>query len=394
LIDYTTALARIAVLSTGTGEELSGIEKTVSEAAGLFNTGMASAFRFGQDATLKHLTGTGVPPHAVRKLEEGGSSAWVALLAEEHHPLNFENAEWAPHREVSTWASTLGVSTIVFAPLWSESKLVGMLVLFHQGPYVYGPDECNILNVLATLMAGPVARLTPGDGEGYVSSKSQLFSVLSHELRTPLTSIMGFTQLIRKRLSANGNGDPRMMEQLDVLWAQAQRLNRLIDTFVDMARIERGEFEITRGKVELTGLIKSAAEQAVAQSSSHHTVSLDIPDRPLWMHGDSKRLEQVFGHIISNAVRYSPPQQPIAVSCESDSDMSTATIKITDHGPGIPPARLKEIFDRNYPSGPLKSGGLGVGLYLSKVIVEAHGGQIAVESSTGKGTSVTLVLPV
>src|SRR3954451_12986337 len=68
LIDYTTALARIAVLSTGTGEELSGIEKTVSEAAGLFNTGMASAFRFGQDATLKHLTGTGVPPHAVRKL--------------------------------------------------------------------------------------------------------------------------------------------------------------------------------------------------------------------------------------------------------------------------------------------------------------------------------------
>jgi signal transduction histidine kinase len=180
------------------------------------------------------------------------------------------------------------------------------------------------------------------------------------------------------------------MEQLDVLWAQAQRLNRLIDTFVDMNRIERGEFEITRGQVEITSLLKAATSQAGAQ----HEISMDLPDQPLWVHGDSKRLEQVFSHILSNALRYAPQSQPIRLTCKADAGEGTVTIKVTDRGPGIPPPRLKEIFARKYAGGPLKAGGLGVGLYLSKVIVEAHGGRISIESSSAKGTVVEIVLPV
>jgi signal transduction histidine kinase len=205
---------------------------------------------------------------------------------------------------------------------------------------------------------------------------------------------MGFAQLIRKRLNASGTADPRLIEQLDVLWAQAQRLNRLIDTFVDMSRIERGEFEITQGQIELIGILRAAGEQALAQAGSHNKIEYDLPSKPLWLHGDSKRLEQALSHVISNAIRYSPHDQPIKISCEEDSAEKTATIEIIDQGPGIPSARLKEVFDRDHPGSPLKSGGLGVGLYLSKMIVEAHGGQISIDSETGKGTRVVIVLPV
>jgi two-component system CheB/CheR fusion protein len=146
--------------------------------------------------------------------------------------------------------------------------------------------------------------------------------------------------------------------------------------------------------VELTGLLRTAAEQSVAQAGSHNEVLLDVPDEPLWLHGDSKRLEQAFGHILSNAVRYAPPNQPILLSCKLDADESTVTIRITDRGPGIPTSRLQEIFDRKHPGGPLKSGGLGVGLYLTRVIVEAHGGRISIESSSNSGTVVAMTLPV
>jgi len=395
-MDHTTTLTRIAELSVESGGERASIEKIVSEAAGLFNTGMASVFRMSHDGSLEHLAGLGVSPHSTRKLEEAGRPGWPSdLFSESIAPVVFQNAQGQPPTgEVAAWARLLNVATIALVPLHSDKKTLGMLALFHRAPYNYTSGECDLLVIVAALLSTAVERTLEVEGGLPAASKSQLFSVLGHELRTPLTSIMGFTQLIRKRLIAGGPVDPRLIEQLDVLWAQAQRLNRLIDTFVDITRIERGEFEIAHGQVELTGLLRLSGEQALAQASSHHTINMDIPNHPLWMHGDSKRLEQAFSHVISNAVRYSPQELPISITCRQNLVASTADIEIADQGPGIPTARLKEVFDRNYPSGPLKSGGLGVGLYLSKVIVEAHGGQIAIDSQFGKGTTVAISLPV
>jgi K+-sensing histidine kinase KdpD len=395
-MEYTKTLTRIAELSAQTGTEQTSIERIVSEAASLVTAGMASAFRIGQQGNLRHLAGLGIPPHAARRLEEAGTSGWTTnLLGESISPVVVQDASTNPaFEEIGTWARLLDISTMAFVPLHHESKTMGMLVLYHRAPYNYSPNDCDALLIAGALISVPVARMPMVEGELPASAKSQLFSVLSHELRTPLTSIMGFAQLIRKRLNSSGTSDPRLLEQLDVLWAQAQRLNRLIDTFVDMSRIERGEFEITQGQVELTGLLRSACQQALAQAGSHHTLNMDIPSRPLWLHGDSKRLEQALSHVISNAIRYSPHDQPIKVSCKLNGMEKAATIEIVDQGPGIPATRLKEIFDRDHPSGPLKSGGLGIGLYLSKVIVEAHGGRISIESASGMGTKVTIVLPV
>ncbi len=383
-------------MSEKAGEEQASLEQVASEVVRLFDAGMSSIFQYGPDIGIKHIAGFGIPSHSIRKLEEAQNQDQLAsLLGESARPLVIADAKGNPLEPViGTWTTILNAETIIIAPLNSKGALLGWIAIYHTSRRDYGQEECNVLQTLAVLTSTLVARVSYHDEEKSESPKSQLFSVLSHELRTPLTSIMGFTQLIRKRLSAKGDADHRTIEQLDILWAQAQRLNRLIDTFVDMSRIERGEFEITRGQVELTGLLRLAAEQSVAQASSHHTVNVDAPPEPLWLHGDTRRLEQMFGHLLANALRYSPQDQPIEVSCNTDTGKESVSVRISDHGPGIPPERLKDAFDRNYPSGPLKSGGLGVGLYLSKVIVEAHGGKISVESAPGVGTTVDILLPV
>jgi signal transduction histidine kinase len=396
-MNYTRTLARIAELSARKGSERDGIAKVGEHIAALLNAGAVVIFRFRSDGTLQNVASFGVPSRALDNLESSGSETWLTgLFGGSGEPVIFERPTKGGHQGVvDAWAELAGWATMALVPLSGDAdgEPVGALVVGHATPRKYDTEECDILQVIGVLVSQVVERLDSGDGE-VESSKSQLFSVLSHELRTPLTSIMGFTQLIRKRLSASPNTDRRTLEHLNVLWVQAHRLNRLIDTFVDMTRIERGEFQLTRGDVELTGLLRMAAEQSVAQAGSHNEVALDLPDEPLWVHGDSKRLEQAFGHILSNAVRYAPHDQPILLSCKVDPDESMVTIRITDRGPGIPASRLEEIFDRKHPSGPLKSGGLGVGLYLTRVIVEAHGGRISIESSSNSGTVVAIALPV
>jgi signal transduction histidine kinase len=394
--EYTRTLARVSEMVADGTDARANVENIAAETAGLFNTGMASVFVYDGEGSLKHASGFGIPPHFVRELEESGGGGWARdLLGEGTKPYVIEDAQHSPPvPAVRDWACAIGVVTLVLVPLRTEGKLLGMMVLYHRNARPYTDKEQDVLRTLASMAAVIMVRAQLSGAKGNNGSRTQLFNVLSHELRTPLTSIMGFTQIIRKRLSASGYSDQRLMGQLDVLWAQAQRLNRLIDTFVDIARIERGEFQITRGKVELTSTVKDAASRAVAEASAHNPINISVPDHPVWLHGDARRLEHAISQLIANAVRYSPQDKPIDVTCEELDGTGQVAVKITDRGPGIPPARTKEIFERNYPSGPLKSGGLGVGIYLSKVIVEAHGGQLSIDSALDTGTTVTIYLPV
>jgi signal transduction histidine kinase len=224
-------------------------------------------------------------------------------------------------------------------------------------------------------------------------TKDRFINALSHELRTPLTSIIGFTQIIRKRLNNAAEKDERLLGQVDVLWSQAQRLNRLIDTFVDVSRLESGQFSIYPGRVEIVAILKQAAEQSLVQARSLHQIIFDLPDHEVEIFADVRRIDQVFNQVLSNAIRFSPEQQPIHVTCEDNAAEGKVIISITDRGPGIPEARIKEIFQRFAASEPLRAGGLGVGLYISKSIIEAHGGKMSLDSYPDKGTTIRIELP-
>ena len=297
-----------------------------------------------------------------------------------------------PTEDICNWAASSGIATLALAPITAGGHALDAFALYHRDPFDYREEDRLVLHALAGLAAQVVsrARLVSGtEGEG---SNSVLFSVLGHELRTPLTSIMGFTQMIRKRLSTAAPDDTRLREHVEVLWVQSQRLNRLIDSFVDLGRIERGDFHIDPARFELTHLLRAVASQTIAQAGSRHTLEMDLPAEPVWLYGDAQRLEQVFSHLLMNAAKYSPADIPIEMVCNVDQAPDKVVVRITDHGSGIPSTRIKEIFQDRYPMGPLKAGGLGVGLYLSKVIVEAHGGHIDLQSSPG-GTTVSVTLP-
>lgn len=379
-------------MATGAGDPRADIESIAREIAHLYRAAMVSVFLQYNGSSPKHVTGYAVSPRFLHTLDQFGD-AWGTLLpVDAHEPVVFSNVpQKGPTESIRQWASTSGIITLTVAPICADGRPLGAFVLYHREPADYLEEDRLVLHALAGL-ASPVisrARLV-GDAEG---SNSALFNVLGHELRTPLTAIMGFTQMIRKRLATVAPGDIRLLEQVDVLWVQSQRLNRLIDSFVDLGRIERGDFFISPARFELTGLLRSVASQTLNQAGSKHSLTLDLPRRPVWLDGDVRRLEQVFSHLLMNAAKYSPSSMPIELACEADPGLGEAFVRITDHGPGIPSTRIKEIFQDHYPAGPLKAGGLGVGLYLSKVIVEAHGGRITVDTSSD-GTAVTVTLPM
>jgi signal transduction histidine kinase len=382
-------------MATGAGDPRADIESIAREIAQLYRAAMASVFLLDNGSGPRHVTGYAVSPRFLRTLDHLGTG-WDNLLPPgSRDPIILNNvAADGPTEDICQWASATGIATLALAPISADGRSLGAFVLYHRQPYVYQEEDRLVLSALAGL-ASPVvsrARLV-GGGDSGEGSNSALFSVLGHELRTPLTAIMGFTQMIRKRLYATAPDDTRLHEQVEVLWVQSQRLNRLIDSFVDLGRMERGDFQIAPSRFELTGLLRSAAENTLSQLGSRHTLEINLPPRPVWLHGDARRLEQVFSHLLANAAKYSPSDVPIELTCEADPGLGKTVVRITDRGPGISSTRIKEIFQDHYPTGPLKAGGLGVGLYLSKVIVEAHGGNIALDTSPG-GTSVTVTLPM
>jgi len=199
-------------------------------------------------------------------------------------------------------------------------------------------------------------------------------------------------QMIRRRTSMERSADPLTRDQLDLLWAQVQRLHRLLDNFVDMSNLERGEFTIGHERVDLTNVVSVAIEQVRAQARTRHHLDVTVPAHSIWIHGDMRRLEHAFIHVLSNAVRYSPVDQQIHVVC-TEPENGEVMVSVIDHGPGIPSELRREIFKRFYPSDTRRTGGMGMGLYFSRAIVEAHGGRLTIESTPGHGTTVLINLP-
>ena len=393
---YGRVLARVSDMVNGSIDTFTIIRQIMHEAATLFSAERAMVLLYESDDDLTYLLGSGFTPEQARTLEETACEESSArYLAGITSPAIISTrARDDGGSGLSDWAASVGASTLMLAPLVHTSELLGFLVLGHRDSRDYSEEDLLALRTLCNLMALTVGSYRSASTEQEVGGgKDRFLSALSHELRTPLTSIMGFTQIIRRRLSASGAGDARLMDQLEVLWTQAQRLSRLIDTFVDISNVERGEFALNLGKVELVSVLKKAVDQSLAQDRHHHQIMMDTASGPVWVHGDGKRLEQVFNHVLSNALRYSPQDKPVVVALDERRSHGKVLVSITDYGPGIPSDRLKTIFERFHEKDVLKAGGLGVGLYISKMILEAHGGHISIESTQGRGTVVSLTLP-
>jgi signal transduction histidine kinase/CheY-like chemotaxis protein len=239
------------------------------------------------------------------------------------------------------------------------------------------------------------------------SAKSSFLSTVSHELRTPLTSVLGFAKIIRRRLHERlfpliPASDPKIaqskvqvLENLDVVVSEGERLTKLIDDVLDLAKIEAGKFTWNMASVS----VKEVVERAVAATSSliearglkiETSIDESLPD----INGDHDRLIQVVINLISNAVKFTPAG---TITCSAHGRDGEIVVSVKDSGIGIAPADQPKVFEKFKQVGDTltdKPKGTGLGLPICKEIVEHHGGRIWVESAIGEGSAFSFSLPV
>jgi PAS domain S-box-containing protein len=228
--------------------------------------------------------------------------------------------------------------------------------------------------------------------------EDEFLADLAHDLNNPLTATRTQTQLLRRRFR-RGSLEPAAVDDgLAAIEAGTQRMARQIAELADVARLRLGgELELRREPVDLVALMRNAS-QAQQQTTERHllTVAAEVPE--LTGEWDAERLERVVDNLLTNAIKYSPAGGPVdvQVACERVDGSRWAVVAVKDKGVGIPTADQPHIFDRFRRGGNVEGrfAGAGIGLAGARRIVELHGGTILVESAEGKGTTVTVRLPL
>lgn len=222
--------------------------------------------------------------------------------------------------------------------------------------------------------------------------KAQLASIASHELRTPLTAIRGYAGLL---LESDPPLEPELQREcLETISGEAERLGHLVEEILDLSQIEAGQLPIYRQLVSVEALCQRALS-SVQHPGLQHQLKLHLPSGLPRVLADPNRIQQVLTNLLSNAIKYSPPGSVVAV--EAAAANGHVEIRVADQGEGISPDEMKPLFQPFYRTPAARasgSAGTGLGLYISRRIVEAHGGHIWAESEVGKGSVFHLTLPV
>ncbi|WP_375756302.1 ATP-binding protein [Corallococcus exercitus] len=230
--------------------------------------------------------------------------------------------------------------------------------------------------------------------ESLLSARDEFLSIASHELKTPITSLLLQLQMAEryvKPVEGRVVSPERLPRALKVSLAQVDRLTRLVEDLLDVARIRTGTFALDVQQVDLAQLASDVLERLSGQlAQAGCPTRLDAPHQLPW-HVDLHRLEQVLTNLLTNAMRYAPGG-PLVVRLQEQGDL--ARIEVRDHGPGVPEAQRESIFDRfDRGLANRNTGGLGLGLFISKQIVAAHGGTISVEAPPEGGACFVVLLP-
>lgn len=224
--------------------------------------------------------------------------------------------------------------------------------------------------------------------------KQTLLSVISHELKTPVSIIKGYAGTLARE---DANWDKQTLaEGLGVIEEEADRLDRLINNLLEASRLQAGGLKLNLSYLNLADMANALVEK-LQTTTEKHTFEVHFPENFPLIQGDFERMRQVLTNLLGNAIKYSPDGGLITVGGLTGPTQNKVRLYVSDKGIGIPPAEQERIFDRFHRVDnrlARQTPGTGLGLYLVKAVVEAHGGKIWVESTPGQGSTFWVELPL
>jgi signal transduction histidine kinase len=251
-------------------------------------------------------------------------------------------------------------------------------------------DEIGALAADVNRMNDELGRLY-GELETASRHKSDFLATMSHELRTPLNAIIGFSEVLREQMF--GELNERQLAYVDDVIDAGQHLLLLINDVLDLAKIEAGRMELELSSVALPELLRSAVSMHAEQASRNGiTLALTTEPGEIEITADERRMRQIVFNLLSNAVKFTPADGRVDVTARLDDGQ--VEIAVADTGPGIPRVDQETIFEEfEQTADGKKAEGTGLGLPLSRKLVELHGGRLWVESDLGKGSTFRFTLP-
>jgi signal transduction histidine kinase len=296
----------------------------------------------------------------------------------------------------------LGLRSLLAVPIVFRARVRGVLVSASLNGPELGSGEARLAVAIAE-RAGPALENAAlwGDLQEQVAreqraqrAKDDFLSIVSHELRTPLTSIQGYSQLLEARMRDGATA--KELSQIRTIRTQVTRMRRLVEDLLDVSRIDRrGLVSIEPEPLDLAVELREAAARTEREHPDR-AITVDAPES-LPIEADRDRVGQVLTNLLDNAVKYSPGGGAVAVT--ADVRGNGVEVAVADEGIGLSEEQRERIFERFYQAdddaSTRRPGGLGLGLYITRAIVMAHGGQIAAEPNlaAGRGTVIRLRLP-
>jgi signal transduction histidine kinase len=308
-----------------------------------------------------------------------------------------EQVYGASHEQIIRWSKRVSGATL------EDAEAGGWPLTPHATLYVEGDLERNAHPPLAVGITYSALKSPDGHLLNIIATvrdithfreaeeiKSTFISVISHELKTPVALIKGYVSTLRRE---DAVWDRTIVkDSLAVIEDEADRLTDLIENLLDATRLQAGALKISLSEVDLAALILQTVARFRHQTE-RHSLQVDFPDNFPIIVGDENRLEQVISNLISNAIKYSPQGGEITISGQAQPQH--VIVCVSDSGLGIAAADIPHVFDRFYRSvdASRTTKGAGLGLYLARAVVEAHGGRIWVDPRPGRGARICFSLP-
>jgi signal transduction histidine kinase len=382
---YSSALASCARLTVPYFADLCVIDEVAKDGS-LTHVEVAFA-----DATT-HMFVSQIlePPGPWRTRQAEVIETGQAVLVHDADPSDGGEARVLLHMEGKNKAYP--ASTIV-APLIVRDQTFGLITFAMAGSRRrYVANDVNVAVEVArrTAMAIDNAKLHEGT-ERAVQQRQDILAIVSHDLRNPLGSILGVTQILLSAPSTDETAEDR--KKIALIQRSANRMNRMIADLLDLSSIDAGHLSMDVKAAALTPLVAEVVDN-LRRSAQDKEILLHahLPSEEIVFFCDRLRVMQVLLNLVGNAIKFTASGGSVEVSAELHA--TNLLVRVTDDGPGIPKERLAHVFERYWQARETAAAGMGLGLYISKGIVDAHGGSIGVESIVGEGSTFFFTLPL